>query len=92
MHIYYEDGPPSIGMGDAGAFKRGVSRDIDDKLAQQILKKTSIVFKEGQRDEQPKAADPGKESDAGKDLELGKELAGSTSGGKRAKEVNNGSN
>jgi hypothetical protein len=49
MHIYYKDGPPKVGMGAAGVFEKGVSRDIDDKLAEQILKKTSIIFKKGEK-------------------------------------------
>nr|AUG44380.1 hypothetical protein [uncultured bacterium] len=47
MHIYYEEGPPTVKMGEAGQFEQGVSRDIDDKLAKQILEKTSIKFKRG---------------------------------------------
>lgn len=47
MHIYYEEGPPRVGMGAAGDFVKGVSRDIDDKLAEQILKKKTIVFSKG---------------------------------------------
>lgn len=63
MHIYYENGPPTIGIGAAGTFKRGVSRDIDDELAKKILGKKSVQFKEGERaevvEEQP-PADQGK--------------------------------
>ena len=47
MHIYYTDGPPTIKMGDAGEFEQGVSRDIDDKLAKQILDKKTVCFKKG---------------------------------------------
>jgi len=49
MHIYYEEGPPRVGMGAAGDFVRGVSRDIDDKLAKQILAKKTIVFTQGEK-------------------------------------------
>ena len=45
MKIYYDEGPPSIGMGAAGVFKKGESREIDDDLARQLLAKKSIVFK-----------------------------------------------
>jgi hypothetical protein len=49
MHIYYEDGPPAVKMGAAGAFRRGESRDIDDKLAEQILEKKTVKFKKGKK-------------------------------------------
>jgi len=49
MHIFYEEGPPKVTMGAAGTFKRGESRDIDDKLAEQILGKKTIVFKKGKK-------------------------------------------
>ena len=49
MHIYYEEGPPRVGMGEAGEFVRGVSRDVDDKLAKQILKKKTVVFTQGEK-------------------------------------------
>lgn len=71
MHIYYENGPPSIGMGVAGIFKRGVSRDIDDALAKQILGKKSVQFKEGERAEEQLAPDPaGDKKRAGKGVNL----------------------
>ena len=60
MHIYYENGPPSVTMGAAGTFKKGVSRDIDDKLAEQLLAKKSIVFKEGEKSAAPEEG-PSKE-------------------------------
>ena len=80
MHIYYEQGPPSIGMGAAGVFRKGVSRDIDAELAKGILAKKSIVFKEGEMKEQ---VDPPKESEA---------TQAPPETGKRVKEVPNGGN
>lgn len=57
MEIYYEEGPPRVGMGAAGVFEKGVSREIDDELAKQILAKKSVVFKEG-KSEAPAPAQP----------------------------------
>lgn len=50
MHIYYDDGPPTVTMGEAGTFARGVSRDIDNKLAEQVLGKKRVQFKKGKKD------------------------------------------
>jgi len=49
MHIYYESGPPTVTLGVAGTFEKGTSRDIDDKLAEQLLGKKSIEFKKGKK-------------------------------------------
>lgn len=45
MKIVYEDGPKKISMGIAGDFRRGEPRDIDDELADALLKKQTIKFK-----------------------------------------------
>ena len=45
MKIKYEDGPEIITMGIAGDFKRGEPKEVDDKIAEALLKKESIKFK-----------------------------------------------
>ncbi|OHD22462.1 MAG: hypothetical protein A2Y38_24995 [Spirochaetes bacterium GWB1_59_5] len=69
MHIYYEAGPPRVGMGAAGDFVRGISRDIDDGLAKLILAKKTIVFIQG---EKPATADaaPANQAPAAKTKEV----------------------
>lgn len=70
MHIYYEEGPARVGMGAAGDFFKGVSRDIDDKLAGQILGKTSIVFTKGKK-VKPAEAAPADPAAAVKEVTVG---------------------
>lgn len=45
MKIVYEDGPDTIHMGAAGSFNRGEVKDVDDELAEALLKKQTIKFK-----------------------------------------------
>lgn len=44
MKIKYEEGPDAITMGIAGQFKKGEAREVDDKVADALLKKESIKF------------------------------------------------
>jgi cephalosporin hydroxylase len=69
MHIYYQEGPTKIGMGAAGNFVKGVSRDIDDDLAEQILQKKSIVFTKGESTAPTEAA-PASPASAAKKKEV----------------------
>lgn len=45
---YLGGGPDVVNMGDAGQFTKRVPRtDVEDQLADQLLKKTSLTFIEG---------------------------------------------
>jgi|GEM_PF-4469969 len=44
MKVLYTTGPKRVTMGAAGAFERGVAKDVDDKLAKKLTAKKSIVF------------------------------------------------
>ena len=44
--ILYTTGPKKISMGKAGEFKRGVAKKLDDKLADALLKKSTVKFYE----------------------------------------------
>ncbi len=46
MKLLYTTGPKRLTMGAAGAFERGVAKDIDDKLAKALLAKMTVKFYE----------------------------------------------
>ena len=48
MKIVYEEGPDAITMGIAGQFNRGESREVEDEIAELLLKKETIKFKKVQ--------------------------------------------
>lgn len=39
MKIFYTDGPPSLTAGSAGQFINGEPKEVDDKIAVELLKK-----------------------------------------------------
>ncbi len=43
MHIVYDQGPPRIDMGAAGAFRRGELHEVNDAVARALLKKRAPV-------------------------------------------------
>ena len=45
VKIMYEHGPDVITMGAAGRFERGKAKDVDEKIAEVLLKKKTIRFK-----------------------------------------------
>lgn len=55
-HIYYENGPNSLVAGKAGKFEAGVSKPVPHDLAEALLKRTDIKFKEGAREKQSEPA------------------------------------
>ena len=44
MKIAYQEGPDSIMMGIAGQFKRGEAKEVNDAIAEALLKKEAIKF------------------------------------------------
>lgn len=45
--IHYIPGPPSLTAGVAGSFTAGVSKEVDDDIAQLLFERGDIEFKEG---------------------------------------------
>lgn len=45
MKIKYEEGPDAVTCGKAGQFKKGEAREVNDIIADALLKKESIKFK-----------------------------------------------
>ena len=45
MKIVYEEGPETITMGIAGQFRCGEPKDVSDEIAELLLKKETIKFK-----------------------------------------------
>lgn len=46
MKIKYVQGPPSVEVGIAGKFRLNEERELDDRVAQQLLRKSSVKFVE----------------------------------------------
>lgn len=44
--IVYRSGPPALTAGEAGAFECGVPRDVEDHLADLLLARADIEFRE----------------------------------------------
>lgn len=44
MKVKYEEGPEVISMGAAGQFKKGEAKELDDMLAESLLRKETIRF------------------------------------------------
>lgn len=44
MKIKYAEGPDSVNVGIAGSFKLEEIRDIEDSIAESLLKKESVKF------------------------------------------------
>ena len=42
--VYVSGGPNRIKAGVAGTFEKGVPREVNDKLADSLIKKTSLKF------------------------------------------------
>lgn len=56
MRIYYQDGPQRISAGEAGDFERGVTREIPEALAKELLARRDIRFMQDKS--KPRAAQP----------------------------------
>lgn len=44
MQIMYTEGPDCVDIGQAGPFARGVVKEVEEVLAERLLKKKSINF------------------------------------------------
>lgn len=44
MKLKYIEGPETVNLGLAGAFVRGEIRDVEDDIAERLLKKESLKF------------------------------------------------
>lgn len=44
--IYYIGGPESLTAGQAGTFRQGKFKPVSDRLAESLLDRTDVVFKE----------------------------------------------
>jgi len=43
--VVYTEGPDRVVCGVAGEFRKGVPKEVEDDIAERLLKKTSIKFK-----------------------------------------------
>ena len=51
--IAYHDGPPTLTAGAAGVFVRGQAKPVADKLADLLLARTDIRFREEKKKPSP---------------------------------------